>query len=90
MYAISIMAEQEGVYRHPENPLHTIVAKRSPSGEMRGMAYEVDPFRFTLRFNRWKQGMFIQDAFPQLTDDEREFILTGLTPEDWDAIFPEE
>lgn len=28
----------------------------------------------------------IQDSFPHLTPDEREYILTGLRPEDWDAI----
>lgn len=26
----------------------------------------------------------VQDAFPQLSDDEREFIITGITPEEWD------
>lgn len=34
--------------------------------------------------------MHIQDAFPQLSADEREFIKTGLTPDDWDLLFPEE
>jgi len=29
----------------------------------------------------------IQDIFPNLNDDEREFIKTGLTPEDWEEIF---
>jgi hypothetical protein len=29
---------------------------------------------------------FIQHAFPELNVDQREFVKTGLTPEDWDAI----
>ena len=29
----------------------------------------------------------IQNAFPQLTPDQREFLLTGSTPEEWDSIF---
>lgn len=29
----------------------------------------------------------IQDAFPDLTPSEREFILTGITPEQWDKTF---
>ena len=29
----------------------------------------------------------IQDAFPFLSADEREFIKTGLTKENWDMIF---
>ena len=34
--------------------------------------------------------LMIQHAFPHLTDDEREFIKTGITPEEWDATFPPE
>jgi len=32
----------------------------------------------------------VQDLFPHLTADEREFILTGYTKEDWDKIYPPE
>lgn len=31
----------------------------------------------------------IQDAFPALSDDDREFILTGITPNEWDAVMQE-
>ena len=27
--------------------------------------------------------MFIQEAMPHLTPDEREFIMTGITAEEW-------
>jgi hypothetical protein len=30
----------------------------------------------------------IQDILPQLNDSEREFLMTGYTPEDWDKMFP--
>jgi len=30
----------------------------------------------------------IQDIFPQLNADEREFILSGITKEEWDAMYP--
>ncbi len=30
----------------------------------------------------------IQIAFPELPSDDRVFILTGITPEEWDAEFP--
>lgn len=33
--------------------------------------------------------MLIQHAFPKLTDDQREFILSGITPEEWKATFGE-
>lgn len=32
----------------------------------------------------------IQSAFPHLSAEEREFILTGTTSEEWDAMFLEE
>lgn len=32
----------------------------------------------------------IQEAFAFLNDDEREFILSGLTPDDWNRIFKNE
>ena len=31
----------------------------------------------------WKQGALIQNAMPHLSPDDREFIMTGVTPEEW-------
>jgi hypothetical protein len=36
----------------------------------------------------YRNGALIQDAFPNCTPEQREFIKTGYTPEDWAAIFP--
>lgn len=35
----------------------------------------------------WRGGELIQNAMPQLSADEREFILSGLMPADWDSLF---
>lgn len=35
-------------------------------------------------------GKLIQDAFPELTDPQRELLLTGYTGDDWRKIFPPE
>lgn len=32
----------------------------------------------------------VQDAFPLLSAEEREFIKTGITPEEWNKTFPPE
>lgn len=32
-------------------------------------------------------SLLVQDALPRLTDSEREFLLTGSTPAEWDAAF---
>lgn len=38
----------------------------------------------------WENGVSIQNAMPNLTDAQREFILTGMTNEEWDDTFPPE
>jgi hypothetical protein len=32
----------------------------------------------------WKGGMLIQDAMPNLSADAREFVMTGITPYEWE------
>ena len=41
------------------------------------------------QFWRYFNGQMIQEAFPTLTADEREFILTGITGDEWDEAFIE-
>lgn len=38
----------------------------------------------------WHNGQLIQDAMPNLTEDEREFILSGILPEQWEQLFSKE
>jgi hypothetical protein len=35
----------------------------------------------------WEQGELVQNAMPNLSADEREFIMTGITPTEWDEMF---
>jgi hypothetical protein len=35
----------------------------------------------------WKAGMLIQDAMPRLNENEREFIMTGITAEEWEKHY---
>ena len=39
------------------------------------------------QLRRWEGGEMIQNAMPNVSADEREFIKTGLTREDWDNMF---
>jgi len=52
---------------------------------------EIDVFLpfadFELAYNNWKNGMLIQNAFPTLTVNQREFILTGMSPDEWEDMF---
>ena len=39
------------------------------------------------QLDAWQSGVFIQDAMPNISADDREFIKTGITPEEWDDLF---
>lgn len=32
-------------------------------------------------------GAHIQDRFPYLSNDDREFLISGFTPDDWKCMF---
>ena len=38
----------------------------------------------------WQEGELIQNAMPNLSADDREFLMTGITPEEWDSTFGED
>lgn len=38
----------------------------------------------------WVAGALIQDVMPDLTADEREFLISGLLPSEFEAMFGEE
>jgi hypothetical protein len=42
------------------------------------------------QIERWQRGILIQNAMPHLTADEREFIMTGTTPDEWNQMFGED
>ena len=35
----------------------------------------------------WEDGELIQDVMPNLTPDEREFLMTGIMENEWEEIF---
>jgi hypothetical protein len=38
------------------------------------------------QLERWESGTVAQDAFPNLTADQREFLITGITDEEWHSM----
>lgn len=36
------------------------------------------------QYRKWQEGMFVQDAFPNMTPDQRALLITGTHPECWD------
>lgn len=38
-------------------------------------------------YTAWQNGKLIQNAMPYLTSEEREFLMTGITPAEWHELF---
>jgi len=61
-----------------------ITNKSKISGKVRSMDLPVTEEQMT----RFSSGRFtIQDCFPNLSADEREFIKSGITAEEWEEVF---
>ena len=41
------------------------------------------------QLDRWTGGELIQNVFPDLSVDQREFLMTGITPKEWTQTFGE-
>lgn len=38
-------------------------------------------------FEKWQSGVSAQNAFPYLSTDEREILISGTCPKCWDSMF---
>tara|TARA_R110002110_G_scaffold335294_1_gene546023 strand:+ start:344 stop:544 length:201 start_codon:yes stop_codon:yes gene_type:complete len=61
-----------------------IITKTSP---LTGYINTMDVSVTEVQIMQWQRGMLIQDAMPDLSVDEREFIMTGLTASDWEDMY---
>jgi len=63
-----------------------LIEKESPfSGNKNVMDIDVTEEQIA----SWRGGQLIQNAMPNLSADEREFIKTGITAEEWKNEFGE-
>lgn len=53
----------------------------SITGEEYSLAVDVERYRL------WKHGALIQNVFPELSIEQREFLISGWTPEEYADIF---
>ena len=61
------------------------------SGKPHTMEFDqYDQEEFDRRLTMWKRGYLIQEAFPELSLNAREFIMTGITEEEWNKEFSDE
>lgn len=62
-----------------------LITKRS---QLTGKEHTMDIPVTQAELDNWKtSGKFIQLVFPHLSADHREFLLTGITPREWDKVF---
>ena len=41
------------------------------------------------RYMQWRFGMLIQSAFPQMSDDDRELLISGTHAKCWENLYAE-
>lgn len=89
-------ARTVGPYRLIPGKHQTVfVVRASPltgkTGTVCMAGYSVDQLAEWLTLKQTgKPHVLIQNAFPTLTNEEREFLLTGLTPDDWRTMWGNE
>lgn len=66
---------------------NTAVFIRTRAGKE--MAIQCTSEQYLAGLEKYKAGAMIQDAFPFLSADEREFLISGMTPTEFDAMFRE-
>jgi hypothetical protein len=42
------------------------------------------------QIDKWQAGAYIQDVMSHLSTEDREFIISGIIPEEWNMAFPDE
>ena len=57
------------------------------SGKVNEIELPLSEDQFKQLFAKWQTGELIQEVFYMLTPNQREFIATGLLPEEWDAMY---
>lgn len=60
------------------------------SGEYNEMEIPMSIGEYEKAFRRWKGGEMIQNVFPNLSPEVREFIMSGITPAEWAEMFGSE
>lgn len=64
-----------------------IISRKSAiSGKVRTLDLDITE----KQINDYFDGFLVQDAFPNLSPDEREFFITGITIDEWREVYGDE
>jgi hypothetical protein len=69
-----------------DNNLVEVVIKGF-DGTLRDMIFKTTVAAMTEAVEKYNKGALIQEAFHFLTAAEREFLISGITPAEWDRLF---
>lgn len=70
-----------------KNQSTTYIKESAMTGKTNMMVLPISVLELHDGLARHAKGELIQDVFPLLSADEREFLMTGITPEEWDYLF---
>ena len=79
----AIANDQKESIQFASNGLATVVKKSPFSGKFHRMVLQLTDEQYS----DWLAGGMIQNVMPHLVASEREFLMTGITPEEWDETF---
>jgi len=54
---------------------------------LKQMVFLVPVSQYAMGLAMYRKGMLMQDAFPFLSPNEREFLISGLLPSEFDDLF---
>ena len=64
-----------------------LVYAKGYNNKWKKMHFRCTPDQFRAGIDAYDNGSLMQGAFPFLTADEREFLISGTTPKEWAKIF---
>jgi hypothetical protein len=69
---------------------HSMLTNKIHTISFGGVRFEEMADWMESRMKRIPGTPMVQEAFPHLSKEDREFLMTGITAEEWLAVFPPE
>ena len=67
------------------------INRKSPfTGKLYTMVLPMEIEEYEAAYEQWQAGTLIQNAFPMLDADQREFVKTGIPPVEWAEFIGED
>jgi hypothetical protein len=92
LYRIPQHTPEPSIYFHniPPLPLNSVIMEITRKSQYSGKTRTLDLPVTQAQLDDFNRGTKVQIAFPELSADQREFILTGITHQEWEEMFPPE